>query len=136
MKESSLGEKLRELCVELAEPSDLTYAEAFAHYGYVCPSEVCALENDGFSGGFVERFPGETWSFYSPKQVSLAEEHTGIDIRGTGLVPLVDCKDNQFICVRPSRNDYVVFSIEDDIIVSKADNLSEMLALAGLPLSD
>jgi len=108
MNISDFTSLLLQKCSELSAPSAKSYTEAFAFYGLICPKEIVEIEAQ-FKGGFIEKSEGESWHFYSPDDLAKAELHVPIDIRNTGLVPLIDCKENLFICAAPSRSCFVLF---------------------------
>jgi hypothetical protein len=127
----ALGSKLKEICSECSGASKLSYTEAFARYGYACPREIEDLAVS-FSGGFIRKSDGEHWHFYSPDDLAKAEQHVPIDIRTTGRVPIIDCKDNLFICACPTKGRYVLFDpfgVED---VIETESLQDIISKLGI----
>lgn len=131
MENKSLGSKLKELCTECSPTSKLSYSEAFARYGYACPSEIEEV-GKAFRGGFLRKSDGEHWHFYSPDDLAKAELHVPVDIRGTGRVPVVDCKDNLFICACPTLGTFVLFDPLGGGDVISAESLQDIFVKLGL----
>ena len=94
-----IGVFLTSRCKKLAGPTSVSIEDFYKKYGCLCPSEIIEL-NKSFPGGFVERFPNESVLFYDTETLmDCADELIPINIAQTGLIPLADFKDNQFLCI-------------------------------------
>ena len=130
-----IGAFLTSRCKKLAGPTSVSIEDFYKKYGCLCPSVIIELYQS-FPGGFVERFPNESVLFYDAETLmDCADELIPIDIAQTGLIPLADFKDNQFLCYRPMKKSYVLYSAIDEIQVIECSSLTDILSQLGFVIS-
>lgn len=123
-----VGELLKNKCKEAANNTSASIKAFYEKYGCICPETLTDLYKT-FPGGFVERFPGETVLFYDADiLLEKGEELVPIDTQATGLLPIADFKDNQFLCYHPMKKVYVLYSAIDDITVLVDTSLLSILS--------
>lgn len=122
-----IGEMLKSKCTEPTINESGNIERFYAKYGCICPPVLVDLYKT-FPGGFVERFPHESVLFYDAATLlEHSEALVPIDIVETGLMPIADFKDNQFLCYHPMKKTFILYSAIDGVAVLSNPSLSEIL---------
>lgn len=123
-----IGKLLKSKCKEATNNTSASIKAFYEKFGCICPEVLMDLYKT-FSGGFVERFPGETVLFYDVDTLlEKGKELIPVDTRATGLLPIADFKDNQFLCYHPMKKVYVLYSAIDEITVLVDTSLLSILS--------
>ncbi len=56
-----------------------------------------------------------------------SEKDLHIEFKNKGLIPLIDCGDNDFIVYNFNENNYSIFNIVDEVSFKKRNDLKELL---------
>ncbi len=120
--------KIRNIC-DLSDPMDHypEFSDMEKRYEANIPEEVTELYSLT-SGGFVEISDGDNWRILSPEDISDASDDLGVDFIGLKKLPLIDCKDNDFICYDFKEARYEMFNIIDEIGFMEKDGLWDFFA--------
>ena len=128
-----LAALLNKKCIEQAAPSQATIADAFAAFGCICPPELVQVYGV-FPGGFVSGEDGESVLFFSPDQIhDVVEKLLPISIAETGVIPLADLKDNNYLGCKPMKSSYGIYNLIDETWVCETRDLSAIVATIVLP---
>lgn len=78
------------------------------------------------AGGFIQVGDNDSWRLLSPQDIMDADSDWDVDFVGSGKMPLIDCKDNNFICYDVERRVYVMMNIVDGMVFDEAKSLQEL----------
>jgi hypothetical protein len=67
------------------------------------------------SGGFLQMDQDDTWRLLEPEEILTAAADLHVDFLAVNKVPIVDCKDNDFICYDFGRREYQLFNIVSEV---------------------
>ena len=65
-------------------------------YAVLLPMEVKMLLKD-YEGQFIQVGDGEHYRILNKDEILNTERHLGLDCLKMGVIPLIDCKDNNFL---------------------------------------
>ena len=63
----------------------------------------------------------------SLKELLRTEDFTGVDFAELNMIPLVDCKDDDYIVYNFATQKYEMYNIYDEVSFREADSLEEMI---------
>lgn len=63
----------------------------------------------------------------SATEILRTEDFTGVDFTKLGMIPLIDCKDDDYIVYNFSTQKYEMYNIYDEVSFREADSLKEMI---------
>ena len=96
-------------------------------YGTDIPDTLVNLYSET-SGGFVEVYRHECWRILTPSEILEAEDDLNTDFVNVGLMPVIDCKENNFICYKyRGEMAYVIFNIVDGARFDERSFLGDFL---------
>ena len=73
-------------------------------------------------------FISEKCRVLSVKEILRSEEFTGVDFTSLNMLPLIDCKDNDYIVYYFSENKYLMYNVFDEVGFREADSLEMLIA--------
>ena len=76
------------------------------------------------SGGFVQIDEYDSWRLYNPKEIKGASDELHIDFINLRIMPIFDCKDNNFICFDFNSKKYRMYNIVTEMDFDEAEELS------------
>jgi hypothetical protein len=121
---SDLGKKKRSsLSPPLKEKESLQKLEEV--YGKTIPAELI----DAYSitgGGFLQINDLDSWLLYGPDEVLHAPRELHVDFVRLEILPIIDCKDNDFICYDFKKTKYLYFNILDEAVFGGSKSLATM----------
>ena len=63
----------------------------------------------------------------SATELLRTEDFTGVDFTELGMIPLVDCKDGDYIVYNFGTQKYEMYNIYDEVSFKKADSLEALI---------
>jgi len=93
-------------------------------YGGSLPEDLIRLYQVT-SGGFIQVDDKDSWRLLSPSDIREAPSELQIDFVAIRRMPVVDCKDNDFICYDFGDSRYIMMNIVDQIVFDDAQSLRE-----------
>lgn len=72
------------------------------------------------SGGFLQMDQYDTWRLLDPEEILTAPDELQVDFVTQRKMPIVDCKDNDFICYDFDRKEYQLFNIVSEVDFDRA----------------
>ncbi|MFH1113529.1 MAG: hypothetical protein V1792_06375 [Pseudomonadota bacterium] len=76
-------------------------------------------------GGFIQMDEFDSWRILSPKDIRNAPTDLKVDFVTAQRMPVVDCKDNDFICYDFGIRNYILMNIVDEIVFDEAESVVE-----------
>ena len=73
-------------------------------------------------------FISEKCRVISSKEILRTEEFVGVDFKDLNMIPLIDCKDDDYIVFNFETQKYEMYNIYDEVSFREADGLEELLA--------
>lgn len=64
----------------------------------------------------------------SVKEILMSEEFTGVDFTSLNMIPLIDCKDDDYIVYDFTVKKYVMYNTFDEVGFREADSFVELLS--------
>lgn len=92
-------------------------------YGSKVPAIVEQIVTLFKSGGFVEGY-----RFLSLDEIEYAEDDLHVNFKSIGLIPLIDCGDNDFVVYNYIEGKWMMFNIIEQICFKKKKELDDLLA--------
>jgi hypothetical protein len=96
-------------------------------YGGTFPEDLTCLYRVT-SGGFIQMDDNDSWRLLSASDIVEAPSELQVDFVGIRKMPVVDCKDNDFICYDFGRNLYIMMNVADEIVFDEAQSLLEFFS--------
>jgi hypothetical protein len=93
---------------------DRGVADIERKYAMVLPMEIKLLLQE-YESQFVLVNAGEHYKVLDRDEIKDAKLHLGVDCAVKGIVPLIDCKDNNFLIYNPDKNCYEMLNIVDEM---------------------
>jgi hypothetical protein len=111
-----LIKKIKENIQDLLKPKKyyLEFSEIEKIYNAKIPKDVIELYSLT-SGGFIKIRDGEYWRILSPKDILEASDDFRVNFIMLKILPLIDCKDNDFICYNFKDSIYEMFHLIDEL---------------------
>ncbi len=81
-------------------------------YAVLLPMEVKMLLKD-YEGQFMQMGEGEHYRILDKEEILDTEQHLGLDCVKMGVIPLIDCKDNNFLVYNAEKNLFEMINIVD-----------------------
>lgn len=81
-------------------------------YATLLPMEVKMLIKE-YEGQFIRVGDGEHYRVLERDEMLDTERHLGLDCVKMGMVPLIDCKDNQFLVYNAGKHVFEMINIVD-----------------------
>ena len=81
-------------------------------YAVLLPMEVKMLLKD-YEGQFIQVGDGEHYRILDKAEILNTERHLGLDCLKMGVIPLIDCKDNNFLVYNAGNNVFEMMNIVD-----------------------
>ena len=91
-------------------------------YGHALPTEVKQMILISKRSIFFD----DEWRTLSPEEVIDAPNDLHVDFRKLGIVPLIDCGENDFIVYHMSDQSWSKYNIADGTIFKKRPQLSDL----------
>ena len=73
-------------------------------------------------------FISEKCRVLSLKEILNTEEFTGVDFTSLNMLPLIDCKDDDYIVYDFAENKYVMYSVFDEVGFREAEKIEILLS--------
>ncbi|MCK5849900.1 MAG: SMI1/KNR4 family protein [Kiritimatiellae bacterium] len=128
--QKKLAEYMKKKRTNLAAPADNVYdviPQLARLYGTQVPEELTELLNTT-NGGFIEIDENDCWRLLSLSEMLTASIDLRTDFVGNGLIPIADCKENNFICYDfASSKQYLRFNIVDEMSFDTRAQLADFL---------
>jgi hypothetical protein len=86
------------------------------------PSEIIELY-DITEGGFIQIDEHESWRILIPRDILDAPEELKVDFPLFRKLPIIDCKDNNFICYDFKSGMFQLYNIVDNIAFKNVKKL-------------
>ena len=67
----------------------------------------------------------------SATELLRTENYTGVDFTELGMIPLVDCKDDDYIIFNFATQKYELYNIYDEVSFREADSLESLIETIG-----
>lgn len=93
---------------------DRGVADIERQYAMSLPMEIKLLLKE-YEGQFVFIATGEHYKVLERDEIKDAERHLGVNFTIKGVVPLIDCKDNNFLVYNAVNKNYEMMNIVDEI---------------------
>ncbi len=93
---------------------DRHVADIENRYATTLPMEVKLLLTE-YEGRFIQVAAGEHYRVVDRDEIKDPLRHLGLDCIQMRLVPLVDCKDNNYLAYNLTRNTYDMVNIVDGL---------------------
>lgn len=97
-------------------------AKLNAYYAAEVPSIVLKIISGKRNGEFFDS--DDTCRLLSLDEILNAETELKANFRGLGLIPLLDCGDNNFVCYCLSERNWVKFNVIDSSVFARKPEIS------------
>lgn len=116
--------KVTEYLAEIASvsPDAEISAKLNNYYAAEVPNSVVKIISGKRNGGFFDS--DDTCRLLSLDEILNAESELKVDFRGLGLIPLLDCGDNNFICYCLPERNWAKFNIIDSSVFARKPEIS------------
>jgi hypothetical protein len=101
---------------------DAGFHDIEKEYATLLPAEVKTLLND-CQGQFIQVGDGQHYRVLSRDEILDSERHLGLNCVTMGAVPLIECKDNNFLVYNAGKNAFEMINIVDGMAFSSYPTL-------------
>lgn len=91
-------------------------------YAVLLPMEVKMLLKD-YEGQFIQVGDGEHYRILDKDEILNTERYLGLDCLKMGVIPLIDCKDNNFLVYNTGKNVFEMMNIVDGMLFKRYPTL-------------